>query len=109
MVFEKNREQIEKQIHGFEFPRVFVRLDHIALMDLTRFCIFRVTFEPDFTHYLSVSDALFVTPQSRRLDAPRLPSFHESKASQPRSRVYEIAQSSHREIDGSLESGCTDH
>ena len=40
----------------FEIPRVFVRFDHIALMDLTRFCIFRVTFEPDFTHYLSVSE-----------------------------------------------------
>jgi len=23
-----------------------------ALTDLTHFCIFRVTFEPDFTHYL---------------------------------------------------------
>ena len=39
----------------FEIPRVFVRLDHIALMDLTRFCIFRVTFEPDFYALPSVS------------------------------------------------------
>jgi hypothetical protein len=36
----------------FEIARVLVRFDHVALMDLTRFCIFRVTFEPDFTHYL---------------------------------------------------------
>jgi hypothetical protein len=36
----------------FEFARVLVRFDHVALTDLTDFCIFRVTFEPDFTHYV---------------------------------------------------------
>jgi hypothetical protein len=37
----------------FEVARVFVRLDHVALTDLTHFRIFARNLAPDFTHYFS--------------------------------------------------------
>jgi hypothetical protein len=36
----------------FELALVLVRLDHVALTDLTHFCIFPRNLEPDFTQYL---------------------------------------------------------
>jgi len=36
----------------FEIALVLVRLDHVALTDLTHFRIFPRNLEPDFTHYL---------------------------------------------------------
>ena len=36
-----------------EIARQFVRLDHVALTDLTHFRIFPRNLEPDFTHYLA--------------------------------------------------------
>jgi hypothetical protein len=37
----------------FKIARVLVRLDHVALTDLTHFRIFPRNLAPDFTHYLS--------------------------------------------------------
>jgi hypothetical protein len=36
----------------FELALVLVRLNHVALTDLTHFRIFSRNREPDFTHYL---------------------------------------------------------